>query len=360
MKTWNHKDAVSRLTELLDRQGLGKVAEEVKTIKDPEEGQNGEGVKQQAELEAAPAMAPIDSNVSDNTTMTEGITNENHTNGTDGSANTQEVGMKVQTAQESASKEASEKENALGAAFARGLVNKTASCMAKAEAQAKTEEKQQEVEYLTGKEMFAKKAAMMDASEDMLEKAAADFYGSLPALHANPMFQKVFQKCAAQKMAEDVAAAMEATGAPAGSEAEIAAALEGAVAEDPELAAELEGEITSDAIDELAMAEEEAAVIDELAAEAGVPPEAIVEAARLIEEAAAENGMTPDEFAATVDAVMQEGAAAKAPAEPPATEAPKTEAPATEEPPMDAVKEASFRRIQKAASWARAQANLNK
>ena len=43
MKTWNHKDAVSRLAELLDRQGLGKVAEEVKTIKDPEEGQNGEG-----------------------------------------------------------------------------------------------------------------------------------------------------------------------------------------------------------------------------------------------------------------------------------------------------------------------------
>lgn len=337
MKTWNHKDAVSRLTNLLDRQGLGKVAEEVKTIKDPEEGQNGEGVKQQAELEAAPAMAPVDSNVSDNTTMTEGMTNENHINGTDGSANTQEVGMKVQTAQESASKEAS-----LGNAFARGLVNKTASCMAKAE------EKPQEVEYLTGTEMFAKKAAMMNASEDMLEKAAADFYGSLPALHANPMFQQVFQKCAAQKMAEDVAAAMEATGAPEGSEAEIAAALEGAVAEDPELAAELEGEITSDAIDELAMAEEEAAVIDELAAEAGVEPEAIIEAAQLIEEAAAENGMTPDEFAAVVEEEMNGG------------EEPMEEEPAAEEPPMDAVKEASFRRIQKAASWARAQANLNK
>ena len=342
MKTWNHKDAVSRLTNLLDRQGLGKVAEEVKTINDPEEGQNGEGVKQQAELEAAPAVAPIDSNVSANTTMTEGITNENHINGTDGSANTQEVGMKVQTAQENASKEAS-----LGNAFARGLVNKTASTMKQAEAQ-------QEVEYLTGKEMFAKRAAMMNASEDMLEKAAADFYGSLPALHANPMFQQVFQKCAAQKMAEDVAAAMEATGAPAGSEAEIAAALEGAVAEDPELAAELEGEITSDAIDELAMAEEEAAIIDELAAEAGVPPEAIVEAAQLIEEAAAENGMTPDEFAATVEAAMQEGATQE-----PVTEEPAKE-PAAEEPPMDAVKEASFRRIQKAASWARAQANLNK
>ena len=339
MKTWNHKDAVSRLTNLLDRQGLGKVAEEVKTIKDPEEGQNGEGVKQQAELEAAPAMAPIDSNVGANTTMTEGMTNENHINGTDGSANTQEVGMRVQTAQESASKEAS-----LGNAFARGLVNKTASCIAQAEAR-------QEVDYLTGTEMFAKKAAMMNASEDTLEKAAADFYGSLPALHANPMFQQVFQKCAARKMAEDVAAAMEATGAPEGSEGEIAAALEGAVAEDPELAAELEGEITSDAIDELAMAEEEAAVIDELAAEAGVPPEAIIEAAQLIEEAAAENGMTPDEFAATVDAAMQEEAAAEAPA---------AEAPAAEEPPMDAVKEASFRRIQKAASWARAQANLNK
>lgn len=345
MKTWNHKDAVSRLTNLLDRQGLGKVAEEVKTISDPEEGQNGEGVKQQAELEAAPAVAPIDSNVSANTTMTEGITNENHINGTDGSANTQEVGMKVQTAQESASKEASEKENALGAAFARGLVNKTASCMQNAEA----ENNSQEAEYITGQEMFAKKAALMNAGEDAIEAAAQDFYGSLPALHANPMFQQVFQKCAAQKMAEDVAAAMEATGAPEGSEEEIAAALEGAVAEDPELAAELEGEITSDAIDELAMAEEEAAVIDELAAEAGVPPEAIVEAAQLIEEAAAENGMTPDEFAATIDAAMQEGDA----------EAPVTEEPVTEA-PMDAVKEASFRRIQKAASWARAQANLNK
>ena len=339
MNTWNHKDAVTKLTNLLNRQGLGKVAEDVSTIKDPEAAQNSNGAEQQKELESAPAIAPIDSNVSANTTMTEGITNENHINGTDGSANTQEVGMKVQTAQESSSKEAS-----LGQAFARGLVNKTASVMAEAKQAA---EANAEIDYMTGKEMFAKKAAMMNASEDQLEAAAADFYGSLPALHANPMFQQCFQKRAAMKMAEDVAAAMEATGAPAGSEEEIAAALEGAVAEDPELAAELEGEITSDAIDDLAMAEEEAAVIDELAAEAGVPPEAIIEAAQLIEEAAAENGMTPDEFAATVEAAMAEGEAA------PAEEAPVEEAPA-EEPAMDAVKEASFRRIQKAASWARA------
>lgn len=328
MKTWNHRDAVDRLTNLLNRQGLGKVAEDVSTIKDPEEGQKGEGAKQQVELENAPAIAPIDSNVSENTTMTEGITNENHINGTDGSANTQEVGMKVQTAQESASKEAS-----VGYAFARGLVNKTASAIVENKAV-----DNQEMDYLTGSEMFAKKAAMMSADADTIEAAAADFYGSLPALHANPMFQAVFQKCAAQKMAEDVAAAMEATGAPAGSEAEIAAALEGAVAEDPELAAELEGEITSDAIDELAGAEEEAAVIEELANEVGVPPEAIVEAADLIEQAAAENGMTPDEFAEAVETAMSEGAAEEAP---------------VEAAPMEAVKEASFRRIQKAASWAR-------
>lgn len=328
MNTWNHKDAVSRLTNLLNRQGLGKVAEEVSTIKDPEDAQKSNGAEQQAEIENAPAIAPVDSNTPEKTTMAEGITNENHINGTDGSANTQEVGMRVHTAQESASKEAS-----LGQAFARGLVNKTASVMS-----AVPESQTQEMDYLTGQEMFVKKATMMAADESTIEKAAADFYGSLPALHANPMFKAVFEKCAAQKMAEDVAAAMEATGAPAGSEDEIAAALEGAVAEDPELAAELEGEITSDAIDELAMAEEEAAVIDELAAEAGVPPEAIVEAAQLIEEAAAENGMTPDEFAATIDAAMQEGALEEAPAE---------------EPAMEAVKEASFRRIQKAASWAR-------
>lgn len=351
MKTWNHRDAVDRLTNLLNRQGLGKIAEDVSTIKDPEAGQNGEGAKQQAELENAPAIAPIDSNVSENTTMTEGITNENHINGTDESANTQEVGMKVQTAQESASKEASEKENALGVAFARGLVNKTASVMAK-----KAAEESKELDYLTGKEMLAKKAAMMNADADTIEAAAADFYGSLPALHANPMFQQVFQKCAAQKMAEDVAAAMEATGAPEGSEAEIAAALEGAVAEDPELAAELEGEITSDAIDELAGAEEEAAVIEELANEVGVPPEAIIEAADLIDQAAAENGMTPDEFAEAVEMAMAEAPAEEAPVE----EAPIEEAPVEEAAPMEAVKEASFRRIQKAASWARAQANLNK
>ena len=82
MKTWNHRDAVDRLTNLLNRQGLGKIAEDVSTIKDPEAGQNGEGAKQQAELENAPAIAPIDSNVSENTTMTEGNQNtiyqENH------------------------------------------------------------------------------------------------------------------------------------------------------------------------------------------------------------------------------------------------------------------------------------------
>lgn len=335
MNTWNHKDAVTKLTNLLNRQGLGKIAEDVSTIKDPEEAQNSNGAEQQKELESAPAIAPIDSNVSANTTMTEGITNENHINGTDGSANTQEVGMKVQTAQESASKEAS-----LAYAFAQGLVNKTASVMAENE----------EVDYMTGTEMFAKKAAMMNADEDTFEKAAADFYGSLPALHANPMFQQCFQKRAAMKMAEDVAAAMEATGAPEGSEEEIAAALEGAVAEDPELAAELEGEITSDAIDDLAAAEDEAAVIEELAAEAGVEPEAIVEAAQLIEEAAAENGMTPDEFAEAVEMSMAEGEGDEEYME----EKPMEEEPAAEEPQMDAVKEASFRRIQKAASWARA------
>lgn len=329
MKTWNHRDAVDRLTNMLNRQGLGKVAEDVSTIKDPEAGQKGEGVKQQAELENAPAIAPIDSNESANTTMTEGITNENHINGTDGSANTQEVGMKVQTAQESASKEAS-----VGYAFARGLVNKTASVAAK----------NAEIEYITGTEMFAKKAAMMNADADTIEAAAADFYGSLPALQANPMFQQIFQKCAAQKMAEDVAAAMEATGAPEGSEEEIAAALEGAVAEDPELAAELEGEITSDAIDELASAEEEAAVIEELANEVGVPPEAIVEAAELIEAAAEENGMTPDEFAEAVEMSMAEGGDMDGGEEMIEEEEPAADA---------AVKEASLRRIQKAASWAR-------
>lgn len=326
MNTWNHKDAVTKLTNLLNRQGLGKVAEDVSTIKDPEAAQKSNGVEQQKELESAPAVAPIDSNVTENTTMTEGITNENHTNGTDGSANTREVGMNIQTAQESASKEAS-----IAHAFACGLVNKTASVMAA---------QNDELDYMTGKEMFAKKAAMMEADEQSFEKAANDFYSSLEALHRNPMFQQAFQKCAAIKLAEDVAAAMEATGAPEGSEEEIAAALEGAVEEDPELAAELEGEITSDAIDDLAAAEDEAAVIEELAAEAGVEPEAIVEAAQLIEEAAAENGMTPDEFAEAVEASMGEEAEAEA------------EVPA-EEVPMDAVKEASFRRIQKAASWAR-------
>lgn len=331
MNTWNYKDASTKLSNLLNRHGLGKVAEDVTTIKDPEDAQDNIGAEQQAAIEAAPVIAPVDGNTEANTTMADGITNENHVNGTDGSANTQEVGMKVETAKESASV----KEASLGAAFARGLVNKTASVMQKSE----------EVDYLTGIEMFAKKAAMMNASEDTIEAAANDFYSNLPNLHANPMFQAVFQKCAAQKMAEDVAAAMEATGAPAGSEAEIAAALEGAVAEDPELAAELEGEITSDAIDELAMAEEEAAVIDQLAAEAGVSPEDIMEAAELIDQAAAENGMSPEEFATTIDAVMQEDAAGTEQEQPAA----EPEQPVVE----DSVKEASYRRIAKAASWAR-------
>lgn len=341
MKTWNYKEASAQLTNLLNRQGLGKIAEDVSTIKDPETAQDNIGQEQQAAIEAAPAIAPVDSNVAPNTEMAEGITNENHVNGTDGSANTQEVGMKVETAQENASV----KEASLGAAFARGLVNKTASVMNQA---------QESAPYMTGMEMFQKKAAMMTADADKVEAAANDFYSSLPALQANPCFQEAFRKCAAQKMAEDVAAAMEATGAAPEQEAEIAAALEQAVAEDPELAAELEGEITSDAIDELAAAEQDAAVIEELAAATGVEPEALIEAANLIDEAAAENGMTPDEFAATLEAAMTEEAPAEEPV--PAEEpAPAEEAaPAAEEvPPMDVVKEASMRRLMKAASIAR-------
>lgn len=329
MKTWNYKEASAQLTNLLNRQGLGKSAEDVSTIKDPEAAQDNIGQEQQAAIEAAPAIAPVDSNVAPNTEMAEGITNENHVNGTDGSANTQEVGMKVETAQENASV----KEASLGAAFARGLVNKTASVMHQA---------QESAPYMTGMEMFQKKAAMMSAGADNVEAAAHDFYSSLPALQTNPCFQEAFRKCAAQKMAEDVATAMEATGAAPEQEAEIAAALEQAVAEDPELAAELEGEITSDAIDELAAAEQDAAVIEELAAATGVEPEALIEAAELIDEAAAENGMTPDEFAATLEAAMTE--------EPgPAAEAAQA---AEEVPPMDVVKEASMRRLMKAASIA--------
>lgn len=344
MKTWNYKEASAQLSNLLSRQGLGKIAEDVSTIKDPEAAQDNIGQEQQDAIEAAPAIAPVDSNVAPNTEMAEGITNENHVNGTDESANTQEVGMKVNTAEETASV----KEASLGAAFARGLVNKTASVMNQA---------QESAPYMTGMEMFQKKAAMMSASADQVEALAQDFYGSLPALQANPCFQEAFRKCAAQKMAEDVVAAMEATGAAPEQEAEIAAALEQAVAEDPELAAELEGEITSDAIDELAMAEQQAAVVEELAAAAGVEPEAIIEASALIDEAAAENGMTPEEFAAVVEEAMAAAPAEEAPAEAPVeevtVEAPVEEAPAEEAAPMDGVKEASMRRIMKAAAVAR-------
>ena len=45
MNTWNHKDAVTKLTNLLNRQGLGKVAEDVSTIKDPEAAQNSNGAE---------------------------------------------------------------------------------------------------------------------------------------------------------------------------------------------------------------------------------------------------------------------------------------------------------------------------
>lgn len=335
MKQWNYKEASQKLSVLLDRElGLGKVAEEVTTIKDPEEGQTSNGAEQQTEIENAPAIVPVDSNTLENTTMAEGITNENHVNGTDGSANTQEVGMKVNKAPESTSKEAS-----FGQAFARGLHSKYASV-------------QKEIEdakpYMTGKEMFQKKAAMMEADENTIEKAAADFYAGLEELHKNPCFQAVFQKRAAIKMAEDVAAAMEMSGASPEEEAQIAADLQAAVEQDPELAAELEGEITNDAIDDLALAEEQAAVIDEIAAQAGCAPEDVVEAAALIEQAAAENNMPVEEFVQVLGAAMQEGATEEVPAEAPAEETPVEEAPA-----VDQVKEASYRRIAKAASIAR-------
>lgn len=338
MKTWNYKEASQKLSLLLDRElALGKSAEDVSTIKDPEAAQKGTGAEQQAEIENAPAIAPVDSNATASSEMADVITNENHTNGTDGSANTQEVGMKVQNAPESTSKEAS-----LGNAFARGLHTKYASVK---------EQVENEKPYMTGREMFQKKAAMMEADADSIEKAASEFYAGLEELHKNPCFQAVFQKRAAMKMAEDVAAAMEMSGASPEEEAQIAADLQAAVEADPELAAELEGEITNDAIDDLAMAEEQAAVIDEIAAAAGVEPEAVVEAATLLEEAAAENNMPVEDFVQVLGAAMEEQAAAGADA--PAEGAPAEGAPAEEAPAMDQVKEASVRRIMKAASLAR-------
>lgn len=340
MKTWNYKEASQRLSMCLDRElALGKTAEDVSTVKDLENAQNNIGAEQQAGIESAPVVAPVEPIQAENTAMAEGIkTDEIHVNGTDGSANTQEVGMKVNKAPESTSKEAS-----LGQAFARGLHTKYASVKAAAE---------EARPYMTGIEMFQKKAAMMEADENTIEKAAADFYAGLEEIKKNPCFQKVFEKCAAQKMAEDIAAAREAYETDGVDDATIAADLEAAVEQDPELAAELEGEITNDAIDELAMAEEQAAMIDQIAAEAGVAPEDVVEAAALIEEAAAENGMTVEEFVPVVTAMMEEEAAAGAEA-PAAEEAPVVEEEVVEEVPVDNVKEASLRRLAKAASIAR-------
>lgn len=357
MKTWNYKEASQRLSMCLDRElALGKVAEDVTTIKDPSAAQHDLGAAQQAEIENSPAIAPVEPEAAENTAMAEGIkTDEIHVNGTDGSANTQEVGMNIKKAPESTSKEAS-----LGEAFARGLHTKYASVKAAAEEAAP---------YMTGIEMFQKKAAMMEADADSIEKAASEFYAGLEELQKNPCFQKVFQKCAAQKMAEDIAAAKEMMGEDGANadDAAIAADLQAAVEADPELQAELEGEITNDAIDELAMAEQQAAVIDQIAAEAGVAPEDVVEAAALIEEAAAENNMPVEEFVQVLDAAMQEeAAAAEAPVveeapveevpvveEAPVEDAPAEEAPVEEAAPVDQVKEASYRRIAKAASIAR-------
>lgn len=346
MKAWNHQDALERLQLCLSREmGMGKMAEDVSTIKDMEAAQTDLGAEQQAEIENAPVMAPVDG--STNGDMAEPMSDVNHINGTDGSTNAAEVGMKVKNAPESASKQAS-----IGQAFARGLHSKYASVMKQVE---------ESRPYMTGIEMFQKKAAMMNADADTIEKAASEFYAGLEELHKNPCFRTVFEKCAARKMAEDVAAAMELAGVGPEAEGQIAADLEQAVAEDPELAAELEGEITNDAIDELAMAEEQAAVIEQIAAEAGTTPEAVIEAATLIEEAAAENNMPVEEFVQVLDAAMQEeAAAAEAPVveetvveEVPAEEAPVEEIPA-EEGPEAQIKEASMRRIAKAASVSRA------
>ena len=331
MSTYNYKEEFTKLGALLDRHILRKAGEDVSTVKCPEACQGSYGKSQTEEIDkdaignanqenpetvdkAAPAIAP-----------------EVPRSGTDGETDKTGEGMKVQEKPESTSK---------AAAFARGLAN----AMTKQESA--KEAKPEEAEYITGVAMFNKKAALMNAKEDELEAASKDFYESLDSLHRNPMFQQVFAKRAALKMAEDVAAAMEA-GAPAGSEEEIAAALQQAINEDPELAAELEGEITGEAIDDLAAAEQQAAVVDQIAQASGVAPEDVIQAAQLIEDAAAENNMPVDQFVEMLDAAMQEGATGEAPAAAPVEEG---EAAAKEA----SLKSPSLRRLEKAAALAAA------
>lgn len=332
---------LDKLNELLNRDLLGKtagetkVAEEgVKTIPCPEAGQTSYGKQQQEELDKDSVGNNEQTNPDSIKDAAPAITDENSVSGTDGKTDTVGEKMKVKEKPESTSKIAS--------SFAKGLmthINKSAAAAQEQKKEAASQEQKKEVEYVTGVSMLNKKAALMNAkTAEEAEKAANDFYADLSALHANPMFQQVFQKHAALKMAEDVKAAME-EGAPEGSEEAIAAALQQAVNEDPELAAELEGEITGDAIDDLAAAEQQAAVIDQIAEATGNTPEDVIAAAQLIEDAAAENNMSVDEFVEVIDAAMQQGESAP-------------EAAPVEE-GADVAKEASFRRLRKAANYVR-------
>lgn len=328
--TFNTSEAFSKLSNLLS---VFKKAEDVTTIPSPE-AQKTVGTEQTKVLEEN-----TPTNISPDTTNTEPApvtTDQVPSGGTDTKTDTEGAAMKVNTAEENA------KEASLGAAFARGLVAKAAAM----------KQTQESAPYITGKEMFQKKAAMLSAkTAEEAEAAAKDFYANIPALQNNPYYKDIFNKCAQRKLAEDVATAMEFANAPQGSEEEIAQALQQAIANDPEAQAELEGEITGESIDQLNEAEQQTEAVQQIADAVGVAPEAVMQAAQLIEAAAAEQGVPVEEFINAVDQSLQQPAAA--PQEPVKEEAPKSEVPpaAPVEGEQDASKQASMRRVLKAATY---------
>ena len=143
--------------------------------------------------------------------------------------------------------------------------------------------------YPTGCQTLVKFAsAMKDPAKQ------GEFLEYMGAIQKNAAFNQMLQKVAMKKRAEDIEAVMGNQGVD---EAQAAAMLDQALAEDPELQQELAAELNGEALGALADAEVDNAALEEAAAEAGVTPEDIEELAGEIQEIADEAGVEPEVIA---------------------------------------------------------------
>lgn len=160
---------------------------------------------------------------------------------------------------------------------------------------------------------LAKKAAVMapayPSATQCLEKFAAaaesqdaqqigEFAEAFGALQMNPNFQDCLQKRAALHRAERIVGLCkyaEEMGAPI-SEEEANALLEQAIAQDPEMQEQLTAELGGAAMADLAEAEEDAATLEEAAAEEGQDPAAVEALMEEIVEASAATGIPENQI----------------------------------------------------------------